>query len=448
MAIDFPQLYDEDAERAILGSLMTYPEIFRLSGLTADDFYLPQHKIIYGAIVEVVNQGKILSVHLIKNELEKQGKLESVGGIAYLMQVLDESVPPDIALQIVDIIKEESEYRRLTETAQKIVGMVKSKVNPDEITIKVINDVKSSFKKTKAPEALESVLREGLRELNEYIKNPAPLGISSGFYDLDRMLNGFRGGELIVIGARPAMGKTAFALNIAYNIASQEKKVLFFSLEMNKKQITPRIFSMISGVPLGNIINGMIDDEDAEKITTAFLKDVGILKRIFIDDSSIYLTDIVKDAYTTEKVDAIIIDYLQLIKTQSKHQMRYQELADVSVTLRNLAKELDVPVITLAQVNREVEKKADKRPSLADLRESGDIEATADVVMFLHREGYYKRDKNVDDSEVEIVVAKNRNGESGIVKLRFDRKIQKFSEEFGGLNDDAGRGTRGKERDL
>jgi replicative DNA helicase len=128
--------------------------------------------------------------------------------------------------------------------------------------------------------------------------------------------------------------------------------------------------------------------------------------------------------------------------------MRYQELADVSVTLRNLAKELDVPVITLAQVNREVEKKADKRPSLADLRESGDIEATADVVMFLHREGYYKRDKNVDDSEVEIVVAKNRNGESGIVKLRFDRKIQKFSEEVGSLNDDVGRGTRSKERDL
>jgi replicative DNA helicase len=422
-------LYDEYAERAVLGSLIVYPETQKpiTTSLTTDDFYLSQHRIIYEIIADVINQGKIPSVHLVKNELEKQGKLESVGGIAYLMQVLDESVPPDIALQIVDIIKEKSEYRRLIETAQNIIGMVKSKVNPDEIKIKVVNDIKGSFKKTKAPEVLESVLREGLRELNEYIKNPTPLGISSGFYDLDRMLNGFRGGELIVIGARPAMGKTAFALNVAYNIASQDKNVLFFSLEMNKKQIVPRIFSMISGVPLGYIINGTVDDEDAEKITTAFLKDVEILKRVFIDDSSINLTDIVKTAHTTEKVDIIIIDYLQLIKTQSKYQMRYQELADISVTLRNLAKELDIPVLTLAQVNREVEKKVNKRPTLADLRESADIEATADVVMFLHREGYYKRDENVDDSEVEIIVAKNRNGENGIVRLSFDKRIQKFS---------------------
>jgi replicative DNA helicase len=429
MVFDFPQFYDESAERAILGTLMNYPDVYRLAGLTADDFYLPQHRFVYEAIVDVVNQGKIPSVYLVKNELEKQGKLESVGGIVYLMQILDESVPPDIALQIVDIIKEKSEYRKLIETAQKIVRMVKSKTNPDEITMKVMNDIKGSFKKTKAPEVLESVLREGLRDLNEYIKNPTPLGISSGFHDLDRMLNGFRGGEFIVIGARPAMGKTAFALNIAYNIASQGKNVLFFSLEMNKKQIVPRIFSMISGVPLGHIINGMVDDEDAEKITTAFLKDAEVLKKILIDDSSIYLTDIVKAAYITEKVDIIIIDYLQLIKTQNKNQMRYQELADISVTLRNLAKELDVPVITLAQVNREVEKKADKRPSLADLRESGDIEATADVVMFLHREGYYKKDKNVDDNAVEVIVAKNRNGENGIAKLTFDRRTQKFSEQ-------------------
>jgi replicative DNA helicase len=423
-------LYDEYAERAILGSLIAYPETQKsiTARLTTDDFYLPQHRVIYEIITNIINQGKTPSIYLVKNELEKQGKLESVGGIAYLMQILEESVPPDIALQIVDIIKEKSEYRRLIETAQKIAGMVKSKVNPDEIKIKIVNDIKSSFKKTKAPEVLENLLKEGLRELNEYIKNPTPLGISSGFYDLDRMLNGFRSGELIVIGARPAMGKTAFALNVAYNIASQDKNVLFFSLEMNKKQIVPRIFSMISGVPLGYIINGMVDDEDAEKITTAFLKDAEILKRIFIDDSSIYLNDIVKTAYTTEKVDVIIIDYLQLIKTQGKYQMRYQELADISVTLRNLAKELDIPVITLAQVNREVEKKVNKRPTLADLRESGDIEATADVVMFLHREGYYKKDKNVDDSETEVIVAKNRNGENGVVKLSFDKKIQKFSE--------------------
>jgi len=275
-----------------------------------------------------------------------------------------------------------------------------------------------AVEKVKAPEILESILRDGLKELNEYIKNPVPLGISSGFYDLDRMVNGFRGGELIVVGGRPAIGKSAFALNIAYNVASQGKNVLFFSLEMNKKQIVPRIFSMISGVPLGCIINGTIGDKDAERITTAFSTNTETLKRIFIDNSSVYLSDIVNTVYTTEKVDIIIIDNLQFIKTQSKYQMRYQELAEISITLRNVAKELDVPIITLAQVNREVEKKADKRPSLSDLREGGDIEAIADVVMFLHN-------KDADDV-IEIVVAKNRNGEIGKMQLRFDRETQKF----------------------
>jgi replicative DNA helicase len=234
-------------------------------------------------------------------------------------------------------------------------------------------------------------------------------------------------GELIIIGARPAMGKTAFALNIAYNVATIGKKVLFFSLEMTKKQLSLRMNSMTSGVPLNKIKSCMLSEDDVEKITNSYIENAGVLRKIDLVDNTPYLHNIMKISYSLDNVDLIIIDYLQLIRTKNNYQMRYQELADITNSLKFLAKDLNIPVIALAQVNREVEKKADKRPTLSDLRESGDIEATADVVMFIHREDYYKKENNIDDSVAEIIVAKNRNGESGIVRLMFDRKIQKFA---------------------
>jgi replicative DNA helicase len=196
---------------------------------------------------------------------------------------------------------------------------------------------------------------------------------------------------------------------------------------MSKKQLSLRTYSMISEVPLSKIRSGLLNDEEVEKITSSYLENADILERIVLVDDVSYLSDIMKIAYSMDSIDLIIVDYLQLIKTKNKYQMRYQELADIVNSLKFLSKDLDVPIITLAQVNREIEKKADKRPTLSDLRESGDIEATADVVMFIHREDYYKKENNTNDSITEIIVAKNRNGENGIVRLSFDRKIQKFN---------------------
>jgi replicative DNA helicase len=184
---------------------------------------------------------------------------------------------------------------------------------------------------------------------------------------------------------------------------------------------------MISEVPLSKIRSGLLNDEEVEKITSSYLENVGVLERMVLVDDVSNLYDIIKIAYSMENIDLIIVDYLQLIKTKNKYQMRYQELADIANSLKFLSKDLDIPIIALAQVNREVEKKADKRPTLSDLRESGDIEATADVVMFIHREDYYKKENNIDDSVAEIIVAKNRNGESGVIKLNFNKRIQKFS---------------------
>jgi replicative DNA helicase len=423
-------LYDEDAERAILGSLIVYPELQKsiTASLTTDDFYLQKHKIIYQVILELINQGKTPNLHLLKDLLEKQGQLDFVGGLTCLYQLSDESVPQDIAYQIINILKENTKSRKVFEKTKEILDKIKRKANPDEITGEALRDLKELLKdgKTEAKN-FKSVFINRLSKINEILKNPDIIrGVPSGFYELDRLTSGFHGGELTVIGARPGMGKTTFALNIAYNVASKGKNVLFFSLEMNEEQLFLRLCSMLAEINLSKIRSGSLNDKEVEKIVNSYIKNADILERMVLVDDVSYLSDITKLAYSEEKVDLIIVDYLQLVKTKNKYQMRYQELADIVNSLKFLSKDLNVPIIALAQVNREVEKKAGKIPTLADLRESGDIEATADVVMFIHREDYYKKDGSVDENMADIIIAKNRNGESGIVRLGFNKRIQKF----------------------
>jgi replicative DNA helicase len=416
-------IYDEDAERAVLGSLIDYPQCKKyVLSLEEDDFYLQVHKDIYKVITDLFFQGKAINIHIVRDELRKRG----IQDVVYLWQVSDEDVPPDLVPQMIGILKEKTKSRRLVAKAQEIIDDIK-KGDPNEIAGRFLKEVSDIMKDKHQVETFKNVMKKGLSEINESIKNPSFIkGVPTGFNDLDMLTGGFKGGEFIVIGARPSMGKTTFALNIAYNSASVGKNVLFFSLEMSKKQLHPRMFSMLSGIPLGKINSGMLNDEEAERITKSFLENADIVDRIAIVDDMLYISDISSMAYSVEKVDMIIIDYLQLIKTKNKYQMRYQELGDISASLKFLAKELDVPVVALAQVGRDVEKRSDKRPTLSDLRESGDIEAMADVVMFLHREGYYKKDE--DDSKTEVIVSKNRSGEVGKVLLTFDKKVQRFYE--------------------
>jgi replicative DNA helicase len=421
--------FDEDAERAILGTLIVYPELRRdiISSLSNDDFYIQRHRIIYQAIVDLFYQENMFDIHLLRNQLQKQGKLDEIGGNGYLLQISEEGVPADIPHQIIGILKEKAKFRNIHERLIEMLKEIKEVSNPDEVIEKFLVDFKGMLKDNVKVENFEGIIRNQLKELNEVLKDPNIIkGIPSGFYELDRLTNGFEGGELIIIGARPAMGKTTFALNIAYNVAKVSKKVLFFSLEMTKEQLSLRMNSMTSGVPLHKIKSGMLSEDDVEKITNSYIENADIFRRIDLVDNKPHLHDIVKISYSLDGVDLIIIDYLQLIKAGNKYQMRYQELADIVNNLKFLAKDLNIPVIALAQVNRDVEKKLDKKPALSDLRESGDIEATADVVIFLHREGYYKG--NNDDNTADIIVAKNRNGETGMIRLWFDRKIQKFSE--------------------
>jgi len=266
--------YDEDAERAILGSLIVYPEIIDsiLTKLKIDDFYLQKHKIIYETIIDLFNQGKPLGLIILKDGLEKKGKLEFVGGISHLYQISEESVPPDIAFQIVDIIKEKSVLRSLIESAQKIITKAKNKESEINSLLEEAESI--IFQVTENKEVvnyytLGEVLKETLRIINELSKKETVVtGIPTGFYDLDRLTTGFHPGDLVIIAARPGMGKTSFALSILHHLSVvDEVPSAFFSLEMSRQQIAMRLLGEESKIPLKKIRSGFLNESEIEKLT-------------------------------------------------------------------------------------------------------------------------------------------------------------------------------------
>jgi replicative DNA helicase len=243
--------------------------------------------------------------------------------------------------------------------------------------------------------------------------------IQSGFYCLDGRIDGFMSGELTVIASRPTIGKSAFALNIAYNIASQDKKVLFFNLDSSNNHLLIRLYSLLTKIPVDKIRNRQLDDNDLKMIKS--LGKVNALNNILPIDKARYLFEIIDISKETNP-DVIIIDYLQLIKTKDEHQLRYQELSDITADLKFLSKNLNIPIILLSQLSRDVEKKADKKPTLADLQGSTDIESIADKVILLHG--------NAKTDTVEAIIAKNRNGYTGLTEFVFDKKTLTFKCDF------------------
>jgi replicative DNA helicase len=434
---DLPFLpYDEDAERAILGSLIVYPEIIDsvLTKLKIDDFYLQNHKIIYENIIDLFNQGKPLGLLILKDGLEKKGKLEFVGGISYLYQLSEESVPPDIAFQIVDIIKEKSVLRSLIESAQKIIAKAKNKESDINSLLEEAESI--IFQVTENKEvvnyySLGEVLKETLRIINELSKKETVVtGIPTGFYDLDRLTTGFHPGDLVIIAARPGMGKTSFALSILHHLSVvDEVPSAFFSLEMSRQQIAMRLLGEESKIPLKKIRSGFLNESEIEKLTEVALKMMNA--PLHIDDTaSLSILDLKAKARRLKKekdIKIIVIDYLQLLRSHRRVENRQQEVAEISRGLKALAKELGIPVVALAQLSRQAEMRADKRPQLADLRESGSIEQDADLVLFIHRPEYYKKNPSPQEEGLaEIIIAKQRNGPTGTVHLAFIKEITKF----------------------
>ena len=433
--LDIPLPHDDQSERAVLGALMIEPSIvdFVLNILKPSDFFNSKHRIIYEGIVDLSEKGEIPDLLVIKNHLESKGKLEQVGGASYLGLVVNEACPPNIIETVARQLKEKAIARELIQVAQNIIQKAKKYKDVNEL----VEEAEAQIFKLNEERAvthyyeIKDVVKETLNIINELSKKETIItGIPSGFYDLDRLTTGFHPGDMIIIAARPAMGKTAFSLSIIHNVSVVEKiPSAFFSLEMSKEQIVMRLLSLETRIPLKKIRSGFLGQDELEKI--ADIASSISLAPIFIDDTaSLSILDLRAKARRLKRekdIQLIIVDYLQLMRSHRRTENRQQEVAEISRGLKALAKELNVPVIALAQLSRQAEMRADKKPQLADLRESGSIEQDADLVMFIHRPEYYKKNPTPEEEGLaEIIIAKQRNGPTGTVNLAFIKDITRF----------------------
>ena len=397
------------------------------------DFYREDNKTIYEAILNLYSRSEPVDIITVRAELESMGKLDNVGGLEYLAE-LPEKVPTTAnASKYIKIVEEKSTLRNLIKTANEIIELG---YNPTEdvddimegAEKKIFNIMQDKEQKSYSP--LKDVLVESFTKLEElYNRKQHITGVPSGFTDLDYRTAGFHGSELILIAARPAMGKTAFALNIASNAALRANvPVAVFSLEMSKEQLVNRILSSESMVDSNKIRTGKLEEDDWAKLAET----IGPLSEaeMYIDDTpGISITEIrakCRKLKIEKNIGLVVIDYLQLIQgTGKRNGSREQEISEISRSLKILAKELDVPVIALSQLSRAAEQRPDHRPMLSDLRESGAIEQDADIVMFLYRDDYYNPDsekKNI----AEVIIAKHRGGSTGTVELLWLGSYTKF----------------------
>ena len=426
---------DIEAEQAIIGSMLTDKDavISAIEVLKPDDFYREDNKTIYEAILNLYNRSEPIDIITVRAELESMGRLDNVGGLEYLAE-LPEKVPTTAnAMKYIKIVEEKATLRNLIKTANEIIELG---YNPTEdvddimegAEKKIFNIMQDKDQKGYSP--LKDVLVESFTKLEElYNRKQHITGVPSGFTDLDYRTAGFHGSELILIAARPAMGKTAFALNIATNAALRANvPVAVFSLEMSKEQLVNRILCSESMVDSNKVRTGKLDEEDWTKLAET----IGPLSEaeMYIDDTpGINIMEIrakCRKLKIEKNIGLVVIDYLQLIQgTNKRNGSREQEISEISRSLKILAKELDVPVIALSQLSRAAEQRPDHRPMLSDLRESGAIEQDADIVMFLYRDDYYNEDsekKNI----AEVIIAKHRGGSTGTVELLWLGNYTKF----------------------
>lgn len=426
-----------DAEASLLGALLIDADtIVRVAdALTALDFYEEKHRRIYEAIIKLYEKHRPIDALTLSNQLKEDGFLDIVGGATYLTELANYVPTAAHAEHYADIIKQKSMRRRLIKAAQDTVdlGYDESKSIQEVIETAESDLFNVSQQHVKQDiQSIENILADSFERLDELHRNKGKIrGVPTGFKDMDNLLAGWQRSDLVILAARPAMGKTAVALNFAHNVAVKaEQPVLLFSLEMSKEQLVDRLLAMESGVDAWNIRTGNLSDADFEKIGTA----MGALSEapIYIDDTpGITVSEMRTKARREQhqrQLGLIIVDYLQLMSGSSRFGSdgnRVQEISEISRGLKLIARELNVPVIALSQLSRSVENRSPRIPLLADLRESGSIEQDADIVMFLYREDYYEPEtqrKNITD----IIISKHRNGPTGKLELYFEKEKQRF----------------------
>ncbi|MCI8384624.1 MAG: replicative DNA helicase [Clostridia bacterium] len=426
---------DLEAEQAIIGSMLTDKDavISSVEVLKEEDFYREDNRAIYSAILNLYNRAEPIDIITVKAELESMGKFEQVGGLEYLAE-LPEKVPTTAnALKYIKIVEEKATLRNLIKTANEIIELGYDPTEEVEDIMegaekKIFNIMQNKNQKGYTP--IKDILVDSFTELEElYNRKQHITGVPTGFAELDYKTAGFHGSELILIAARPAMGKSAFALNIATNAAVKSGvPVAIFSLEMSKEQMVNRILCSEAMVDSNKVRTGKLEEDDWTKLAGA----IGPLSEaeIYIDDTpGISVMEIrakCRKLKLEKNLGMVVIDYLQLVQGSNKRGgSREQEISEISRSLKILAKEIGVPVIALSQLSRAVEQRPDHRPMLSDLRESGAIEQDADIVMFLYRDDYYNQDSEKKDI-AEVIMAKHRGGSTGTVELLWLGSYTKF----------------------
>ena len=428
---------DVEAEQAVIGSMLTDRDavISAIEVLKEEDFYREDNKTIYEAILNLYNRSEPRDIITLKAELTSMGMFDKIGGLEYIVG-LPEKVPTTANVEkYISIVKEKSELRRLIKAANEIIEQGYDPTeNIDDIMNsaekKIFNIMQEKDQKSYTP--IKDVLIDAFTELEQlYNQKQHITGVPTGFIDLDYKTAGLHNSDLILIAARPAMGKSAFALNIATNAALKAKvPAVLFSLEMSKEQMVNRILCSEAMVDSNKVRTGKIDDDDWIKLADT----MGDLSEapIYIDDTpGISINEIrakCRKLKLEKDIGLVVIDYLQLVQGSSKRAQgsREQEISEISRSLKILAKEINVPVIALSQLSRAPEQRPDHRPMLSDLRESGAIEQDADIVMFLYRDDYYNEDSE-DKGLAEVIVAKHRAGSTGTVKLVWLGNYTKFA---------------------
>ena len=427
--------HDIEAEQAVIGSMLTDQDavMTAVERLKSDSFYREDNKLIFEAIVNLYNRSEPIDLITVKDELTSMGNFEKIGGFQYLA-TLPDKVPTTANVQkYVNIVDEKATLRKLIKTANEIIDLGYNPTEDVEDIMagaekKIFDIIQNKNQKSYSP--IKDVLIESFTKLEElYNQKSVVTGIPTGFIELDYKTAGLHGSDLILVAARPAMGKTAFALNIAANAAIRANvPVALFSLEMSKEQLVNRVLCMEAMVDSNKVRTGKLEEDDWSKLAGV----VGPLSEsgIYIDDTpGISIMEIrtkCRKLKMEKNIGLIVIDYIQLIQgSGKKNSSREQEISEISRSLKILAKELNVPVIALSQLSRAVEQRPEHRPMLSDLRESGAIEQDADIVMFLYRDDYYNPDSE-DKDIAEVIIAKHRGGSTGTVKLLWMGSYTKF----------------------
>lgn len=430
---EFPNVFE--IEKRLLSAMMlkeglVIPDVINI--LRAEDFYRPHHQIIFSAIVALFNKGIVPDVLSVEEELRRRGDLERVDRM-YLFGLVDLEFTTGRAESDAKVIREKSIRRQLINKGMEIADEAGNEtIRLEEVldtAEKKILEVTSQSNQT-GFENLVTVIGKAFERIQQIHNHPEDMiGVPTGIIDVDKHTNGWQKSDLILLAARPSMGKTALALNMALGAAKKGKTVAIFSLEMSKVQLGNRLISLESGVNSQFLNTGNLSRDDLNAIADAVcrLEDL----KIFIDDTAgIRLLEMRSRARQLKHehgLDLIIIDYLQLMQG-GRQENRQQEISEISRSLKAMARELEIPILALSQLSRNVEMRAEKKPQLSDLRESGSLEQDADIVMFLYRDEYYNRDDAEKQNIAELIFAKNRNGPTTSVSLQFNKDIMRFGD--------------------